>query len=322
MMMMSHPLRGTRRMAGALTLASVLALGLGSVPVAATTPSSVAPPGRAPVASTTAPLAGVARYLATRSGVAQVAVFNRSTGTTATYANGKATQVTASIVKVDILAMWLHRYEEQGVAIPAGIPYSIQYLMQQMIEASNNAAATALFYYGGGCDALTAFNTLIPTKATTVGCETATYYGWGNTTTTAADQVAIMKTFALANPVLGPDARAYGLGLMENVQSTQRWGVSCGPWGVLCYPPDYAVPVPSVTVALKNGWKYVPTCAAQDETCPWQINSIGAITGMGRDYVIAILTTNNPPGPGLDGFNYGVDTVQNVSQLVWKNLGG
>jgi hypothetical protein len=65
--------------------------------------------------------------------------------------------------------------------------------------------------------------------------------------------------------------------------------------------PDYAHPVPGVTVALKNGWKYVPACTAQDESCPWQVNSIGWVSGQGRDYVLAVLTTDDPAGPGRAG---------------------
>jgi hypothetical protein len=192
--------------------------------------------------------------------------------------------------------------------------------MTNMITQSDNSAATALFYFGGGCTALTRFNRLIPTRGTTVGCQTPDYYGWGNTTTTAADQAAIIRTFAYPGRVLGRAARGYGLKLMESVIPSQRWGISCGPWGSSCAPPDYAHPVPDVTVALKNGWKYVPTCAQQNDTCPWQVNSIGWVRGQGRDYVLAVLTTDDPAAPGTQGLDYGITTIQGVSQLIWANL--
>ena len=266
------------------------------------------------------PLAGVASYLRTRSGVVQVALYNRRNGRTYLLQTGGATQYTASIVKADILARWLRRYQSKPGVIPASIPYSIRYLMTNMITMSDNSAATGLFYFGGGCTALTRFNTLIPTRDTTVGCETPDYYGWGNTTTSAADQAAIIRTFAYPGPVLGPAARAYGLHLMQSVIPSQRWGISCGPWGTSCAPPDYAHPVPGVTVALKNGWKFVPACQAQDDTCPWQVNSIGWVRGQGRDYVLAVLTTDDPPAPGTQGLDYGITTIQGVSQLIWGNL--
>jgi hypothetical protein len=269
------------------------------------------------------PLKGVCQYLAGREGVVQVALFDHNNGTTYLLSTGDDTQYTASIVKVDILAKWLHRYQDQGVKIPGGIPYSIQYLMQRMIENSDNAAATALFYFGGGCRALTAFNRLIPLAHTTVGCQTPTYYGWGNTTTTAEDQADLMKIIAYGgrDNIVGSDARSYQLQLMQNVEPDQRFGISCGPFGTVCNPPNYAPPKPGVTVALKNGWKTLPTCTKPIEQCPWQVNSMGWVSGEGRNYVLAVLTTNDPVGTGnLYGFDYGITTIQGISVLIWANL--
>jgi Beta-lactamase enzyme family len=269
---------------------------------------------------TSNPLRGVADYLLTRKGVVQVALFDKGTGKTYLFTEGPAPQYTASIVKADILAMWLKQYQSSPGPIAAAIPYSIQYLMQNMITMSDNVAATSLFYFGGGCAKLTDFNTLIPTADTKVGCETPTYYGWGNTTTTAADQVAVVKTLAYDNDVLTPAARDYGLHLMESVTPTQRFGVSCGPWGTACNGPNYADPVPGVTVALKNGWKYAPSCVKQDATCPWQVNSMGWVQGQDRDYVLAVLTTDDPSTKDTSGFDYGIATIQGLSQRIWDNL--
>jgi hypothetical protein len=266
------------------------------------------------------PLRGIRRYLRTRQGVAEVALFDNLTGRTDLLGDGTRTQYTASIVKADILSLWLRRYQARPGTIPASIPYSLKYLLSSMITMSDNVAATSLFYFSGGCTTLSLFNTLIPTRHTQVGCETPTYYGWGNTTTTAADQVRIVRTLAYPNDVLAPDAREYGLHLMESVQPSQRWGISCGPWGTSCGPPDYAHPDPRVTVALKNGWKYLPTCARQDDSCPWQVNSIGWVHGLGRDYVLAVLTTGDPAAPGTAGLDYGITTIQGVSQRIWHNL--
>jgi hypothetical protein len=266
------------------------------------------------------PFRGILGYLRSRQGVAQIALYDKLTGRTYLLADGPDTQYTASIVKADILASWLRRYQHKPGRIPASLPYSIQYLMTNMITVSDNSAATGLFYFGGGCVALTMFNRLIPTRDTKVGCQTRTYYGWGNTITSAADQSRIVRTFAYPNRILTPSARAYGLHLMESIVPAQRWGVTCGPWGTHCDAPDYATAVPGVTVALKNGWKFVPTCLAQDDTCPWQVNSMGWIHGHGRDYVLAVLTTNDPAGPRTFGFDYGISTIQGVSQRIWANL--
>jgi hypothetical protein len=268
-------------------------------------------------------LRGICEYLDTRQGVVQVALFDATAERSYRVSTGDDKQYTASIVKVDILGRWLRRFQQQDAAIPGDIPYSIGYLLQRMIDNSDNAAATSLFYFGGGCDALTRFNELIPLKATDVACETPKYYGWGNTETTAADQVRLMRVFAYGDPdgVLGRDARKYGLGLMENVEPDQRFGITCGPWGTTCVKPDYAPPDPDVTVALKNGWKTLPTCTDPIDQCPWQVNSTGWVDGHGRDYVLTVLTTRDPVGTGgIYGFDYGIETIQGVSQLIWDNL--
>jgi Beta-lactamase enzyme family len=339
----SSPIRGHYRLTRSAVLAALapaLVVGLfltGSSPAMAadhTAPSvtsgsggeAPSPSGSPPVeiasdaTGSVDPLQGVLDYLHTRKGVAQVALFDEVTGQTYLISDGMDRQYTASIVKADILAMWLRRYQSLPGTIPSNVPYSIQFLMQNMITMSDNVAATSLFYFGGGCTDLTAFNTLIPTHDTTVGCESPTYYGWGNTSTTAADQVAIVRTLAYDNVVLTPNARSYGLHLMESVEPTQRWGVTCGPWGSTCDAPNYADPVTGVTVALKNGWKYVPTCTKQDDSCPWQVNSMGWVQGKDRDYVLAVLTTDDPVGKDTYGFNYGIATIQGVSERIWDNL--
>lgn len=280
------------------------------------------------------PLDGVSGYLTTREGIVQVAVYDNLTGKTSIYSEGPAKQYTASIQKVDILAGWLRSFQDDRTAIPSEVPYSLQYLMTQMIEASDNAAATSLFHFGGGCRAFRGFNAMIPMNNTQVGCETPTYYGWGNTVTTAADQVALMKVFAYAarekkshkkrdkaKPILRKPARNYGLDLMANIQPSQSWGITCGPWGTTCDPPNYAPPDRTVTVAHKNGWKTLPTCTEPIPRCPWQVNSVGWVEGLGRDYVVAILTTDDPVGSGdTYGFTYGIDTIQEISKMVWANL--
>lgn len=277
----------------------------------------------APAAGDQNPLRGVCAYLSGRRGIVQVALYNRRDGKTYLLSNGDDTQYTASIVKVNIVASWLHDYQRQGINVPDNIPYSIRFLMQSAIEHSDNAAATELFERKGGCKALTRFHELIPMTNTTVGCKTASYYGWGDTKTTAADQTRLMKILAYGgrDKLLGADARRYELQLMLNVEPDQRFGITCGPWGTRCRPPNYASPTSGVTVAVKNGWKTLPTCTKPIERCPWQVNSTGWVTGQNRNYVLTVLTTDNPVGTGnLYGFSYGIDTIQHVSARIWANL--
>jgi hypothetical protein len=275
-------------------------------------------------------LGQICTYLSGRRGVVQVAMFDDHTGVSYLVSDGPNKQLTGSVAKVDILAQWLHSYQRSRTGIPGGIPYSIQYLMQSMIEMSDNAAATGLFYFHGGCNTLTRFNATVPMTMTKVGCQTRTYYGWGNTTTTAADQLALWRLFAYGgrDSVLGPSARRYALSLLRSVEPGQDWGISCGPWS--CSRPGGTIdsplrpgtkPVRGTVVAVKNGWKTLPSCRRPIPRCPWQINSTGWVRGQGRDYAIAVLTTEDPVGTGnVYGFNYGANTIQAISTLAWKNL--
>jgi hypothetical protein len=65
-----------------------------------------------------------------------------------------------------------------------------------------------------------------------------------------------------------------------------------------------------VTVALKNGW-----LPLNDANTDWQINSVGWVSGGGRDYLLAVLSTGNPTE------QYGIDTINGLSSLVWSALG-
>ena len=106
---------------------------------------------------------------------------------------------------------------------------------------------------------------------------------WGHYQTTALDQLRLIEHIALPNPLLEPASRLFELGLMHEVTADQAWGVSAG------------VLAPA-TVALKNGW------LAPANEPGWQINSIGAVSGRFRDYLIAVLTSDNPT------MAYGVST--------------
>jgi hypothetical protein len=44
-------------------------------------------------------------------------------------------------------------------------------------------------------------------------------------TTTAADQVQLLRTLAYPNDVLTPASQSYELGLMAHVEADEAWGV-------------------------------------------------------------------------------------------------
>lgn len=226
----------------------------------------------------------VSAYLAGTTEDVTAAVYDDVTGVTSVYRPGVA-QDTASIMKVDILATLLARGQSTGQALAPGE----QSIAVPMIEQSDDDDAQDLWDSEGGATAVGAFDTAA--GLTQTDPDAAGY--WGLSTTTAADQVQLLRTVAYPNAILTPASQAYELNLMENVESDQAWGVSAGVGA-------------GSTVALKNGW--LPLVGGG-----WQVNSIGYVDGQGRDYVIAVLTDDDTEA---DGINF----IQGLSGLIWQEL--
>jgi hypothetical protein len=240
---------------------------------------SVSPPGLLDTRQITS-------YLATRQGDITMALYNAANGQTYLYRPG-VTETTASIIKVDILATLLHQAQQAHQPLSA----ETAALATTMIVNSNDNAAQVLWDQAGGSTAVGAFDQLAGTTDTDLN----THGYWGLSTTTAADQLALLKTIAYPNALLDDTSRAYELGLMEGEEADQLWGVSGG--------------VPSgATVALKDGWDPLGNGTT------WQINSIGWVDGDGRNYLFAVLTN------GDDSESYGIQTIEGVSGLVWNEL--
>jgi Beta-lactamase enzyme family len=239
--------------------------------------------------------ASAAAYLAGRAGVASAAVYDVITHQLWTIGPARP-QAEASVVKVDILETLLARDGTGGV-----LPGADGALALSMIEDSDNAAATDLWDAAGGAGGIRSFNAAAGLTDTApspcVQCAGFPWPGWGLTTTTPADQITLLRQIAQPGGLLTGTQRRYAAALMENVTPSQRWGVSGG------------VP-PQATVALKNGW--LPLNEAGTD---WQINSVGWVSGLGRDYLMAVLTTGNPDE------QYGIDTIGWLSAAVWQHLG-
>jgi beta-lactamase class A len=231
-------------------------------------------------------------YVAARAGTITAAVYDVRTGQTWRLGTG-APQDEASVVKLDVLETLL---AERG----GGLSASDQSLAEQMIEDSDNDAATSLWYEVGGPAKIRSFNAEAGLAHTSpsacVVCSGFPWPGWGLTTTVPADQIALLRELVTSGSLLTAAARDYALSLMENVTPSQRWGVSGG------------VPA-QVTVALKNGW-----LPLDNSDTDWQINSVGWISGQGRDYLMAVLSTGNPSE------QYGIDTVSQLGAFVWAAL--
>ena len=238
--------------------------------------------------------ASVESYVGSREGTITAAAYDLDTGQTWTL-GGDTPQDEASIVKVNILETLLADSAGQGLST------ADQALAQTMIEESDNDAATDLWDDAGGTSGLTSFDSSAGLNSTTpstcVECPGFPWPGWGLTTTTPVDQLALLRLLTQPNKLLTDPEQHYALNLMENVTSSEQWGVDGG------VPSD-------VTVALKNGW--LPLNTADTD---WQINSIGWVDGAGRGYLLAVLTTGNPSE------QYGIDTIDALSGMVFRALG-
>jgi beta-lactamase class A len=238
-----------------------------------------------------------ASYVSGRTGTVLAAVYDLGTGRTWDLGHS-GPQAEASVVKLDILETLL---AERGQGDSTGLTASDQSLAEQMIEDSDNAAATSLWYAAGGPAEIGSFNAkaglthTVPSSC--VVCSGFPWPGWGLTTTTPDDQLALLKQLVVPVSVLTKAERDYALSLMDDVTPSQRWGVSGG------VPAD-------VTVALKNGW--LPLRGSDSD---WQVNSVGWIHGEGRDYLMAVLSTGNPSE------QYGIDTISQLATMAWQGMG-
>jgi beta-lactamase class A len=283
-------------LAGSATFAAgIVAASLTAPLASAVVPSSPAPSPAARVREgiCTAPAAyralaarlsaDIQGALRGRAGHHAVAVYDRVTTVSCSVDNSLHFD-SASVVKAIILAALLRWHQEIGRPLTEE-EYELARLM---ITESDNDAATAL-WDEVGMDRLQHFLDLADMKQTELG-----QYGyWGLTQITTHDELLLLILLTGPNKVLSNASRSYQLGLMADVIASQRWGTPAGA------PRD-------VTVHVKNGW-------LPDGT-GWHVNSIGAFTGHGKNYMMTVLTDENPSE------QYGIDTIEGVARLVHRDL--
>jgi len=222
--------------------------------------------------------AAVAPLASEDGGHVAVAVDDLTTGARAAYGGTDNTFVTASIVKVDILATLLYEAQQAGQSLTE----DEQELATTMIENSDNDAASDLYDDAGGATAIDDANRAFGLTGTTVGTDGY----WGLTTTTVDDQIALLR-LVFSPSVLSPASRDYISGLMSQVEADQRWGVPAAADAGTAYE-------------VKNGWLPNPTL--------WEINSIGEITHDGQRMLVAVLSDDNASEDS------GIATVQGVAE--------
>lgn len=195
---------------------------------------------------------------------------------------------TASIVKVDILATLLLQAQRAGRSLTD----TEKSAGTQMIEYSDNNAATALWDDIGGGSGLAEQNRRLGLQGTVPG--PGGY--WGSTETHTTDQLRLLEALTTNRSPLKAAARNYLLQLMAAVTPAQAWGVSAGAGT-------------GDAVALKNGWLSRPRDGGA-----WAVNSIGRIHGAGHDYLIAVLSDHNAT------MSAGVERVEHVTRMVVSAL--
>jgi beta-lactamase class A len=222
--------------------------------------------------------------LRSRSSIVALTVADRRTGVVCRLQEGRHFD-SASVVKVTILGALLRKALDQHRFLTSN---EVR-LTTAMITQSDNNAASALWAEVGR-PGLQRFLDLAKMTETVLGPGGF----WGLTQLTARDELTQLRLLTSSNSVLDAPSRGYALDLMSRVIASQRWGVPAGaPAGL--------------TVRVKNGWLPRPTLG-------WRINSIGSFAGHGRDYMIAVLTENNPD------MAYGVRTVEGVAQVIHRDL--
>lgn len=223
----------------------------------------------------------ISRYLRSRSDDITAALFDVRTGKTYLYRAGRP-QITASMVKIDILATLLYQQQSKDDEMSKR---DIK-LSTSMIEDSDNKAAQKLWIQIGQLPALSAFNSLIGFHQSILS------WGWGDTFTTPLDQLALLKTILFPNKVLDPESQAFEQSLMQGVIGSERFGIPTA--------------VPSrATVGVKNGW-YPETQTG------WQLNSAGYVH-LGRCYYLAVVMTAENPTE-----QYGLETINQIGHLFWN----
>jgi beta-lactamase class A len=211
-------------------------------------------------------------------------VYDRHSGVSCSL-GGSSHFDSASVVKVTILGALLHRLMVRHRYLT---PTEVTLTTAMITRSDNNAASTLWAEVGRG--SMQYFLDLIGMNQTVLGPGGF----WGLTQITAHDEVLLLRRLTAGNRVLDSASRAYALNLMARVISSQRWGTPAGtPAGV--------------TVHVKNGW-------LSRATHGWRIHSIGSFSGSGRDYMIVVLTQDNPT------MAYGIATIENVARVIHRDL--
>ncbi|MBB2891083.1 serine hydrolase [Flexivirga oryzae] len=235
-------------------------------------------------------------YRRSRRGTFGVALYDRRDRSTFGYRSGWRNQ-TLSTVKVLIMATVLHRCQEQGSSLT-----STQVAQARaMITESDNDAANALLTWAGLANVQRVAKLYGLTSTAIQGGTTAGAADWwGYSTTTAEDFLTLLNGVTWGDSVITTANRDYLKSLMAQVIPSQRWGV--------CVPPLPA----NLEWHTKNGWG--------SRSDGYRANSLGHISGNGRNYTAVILTRAPYNSDYMVESDYALDTVNGVSRILYDAM--
>lgn len=201
--------------------------------------------------------------------------------------NGDYASQNASMVKVMIALMALRK--AGGMLSPENAEAATR-----MITHSDNAAAETLWAYGGGPDA---YQRLAEELELPNTHREQSRDDWSWTWTTPADQVKLLKYLTGGDTsAFTTEQAGFVYDLMGQVEADQAWGVGA---------PRSA----QVQVHLKNGWVQFKSTDGL-----WAVNSMGTVSGDGRDYRLAVMTR-------VPDFATGRELTSEVGRQVFSILG-
>lgn len=259
-------------------LGAAAGVGLGALHALAPSPASAAG-----IDSRAALSAALDRYDATRVGTVGLAVRDNRNGQSFFWQ--PRTLQSYSTIKVLVLVALLKRAQDRG----QGLTSNQKALASRMIRSSDNAATDTLLAQVGVATCQRVADQLGMTRTVVRGGSSG---WWGHSTTTTRDLVRLVNSLVIGTH-LSPGRRAYVRGLMATVTPSQRWGLDD--------------PLPdAVHVEQKNGWGPMSS--------GYRLNVVGHVSGYGRNYQVAILSTSP------NGFTYGKATVNRVSRIVYDAL--
>ena len=256
--------------------------------LAGCTGPAIVRPTASPTGSIRSQLDDVLTIIANGSNKLGVALFDQRSKASYGF-NADYTSQSASMAKPMIVLM------AQATARQSGAGLDAQRAAQatQAITHSDNDSADALWAYAGGADAYQSLaeSLKLPNTRRDPGRG-----DWSWTWTTPADQVLLVGRLMEGSPAIVEADRQFLWDLMGQVEADQTWGVGT---------PRSS----SVGVHLKNGWVQFKS---SDNL--WAVNSMGHVSGDGRDYRLAIMTRTAD-------FDTGRETCAEIGRQVFSILG-